>query len=135
MKNTLLTNIPISSNRLRERGFNQTYDLAKKVSDTFNLDFCDTLIGRKDTDEHQSMKDRDDRRRISQNDFLIQKVIDISQYKSITIIDDVITTGSTLESVSNVLRNQYGKELNINAICMFRGRPYYSAGCSDGISS
>ncbi len=134
LKNSLITNIPISSNRLRERGFNQTYDLAKSLSNNLNLDFSPNLLGRKNTEEHQALKDKDERSKISKNDFFIQEVLDISSYQSITIIDDVITTASTLESVSKVLKNHYGKELAINAACMFRGRPYFSSS-SEGISS
>lgn len=134
LKNSLITNIPISSNRLRERGFNQTYNLAKSLSNSFNLDFSANLLGRKNTEGHQALKDKDERNDISQKDFFIQEALDISSYQSITIIDDVITTASTLESVSRVLKNHYGKELVINAACMFRGRPYFSSS-SEGTSS
>jgi ComF family protein len=124
-ENTLLTNIPISSNRLRERGFNQTLNISKEVSEYLNVSFSDTLLRRKDTYDHQSLRDRDERKNISKNDFVVKSNFDLSSYKSITIVDDVMTTGITLESACELLKDTFGKDLIVNGICMFRGRPYY----------
>jgi ComF family protein len=125
--NSLIINVPISSNRLHERGFNQTYDIAKKVAEEFSIEFNDSLMIRKSTSEHQSLKDKTERDSISKNDFLSLKEPNISKYRSITIVDDVVTTGATLEAITDVLRDKYGEKLAVNALCMFRGRPFYSS--------
>jgi len=125
LENTLLTNIPLSNNRLRERGFNQTLDISKAVSKRFNLPFTESLLRRRYTTEHQALKDKGERKTVSKKDFIVKSDFDLSNYKSITIIDDVITTGSTLESSSEALREVFGKDLVINSICMLRGRAYY----------
>jgi hypothetical protein len=36
-----------------------------------------------------------------------------------------MTTGITLESACELLKDTFGKDLIVNGICMFRGRPYY----------
>jgi ComF family protein len=125
LKNTLIINMPISSSRLRERGFNQTYNLAKSISMEFNLDFSDSLVGKSGGSEHQALKDKDERREITTDSFYIVKEMDISKYKSITIIDDVITTGSTLDAIAKRIKSHYGNDTSINAMCMFRGKPVY----------
>lgn len=122
---TLLTNVPIPDNRLRERGFNQTLKISEAISKHFDLSFSDTLLRRKNTYDHQSLKDKGERKYISKNDFIVNSKLRVSKYKSITIVDDVMTTGITLESVSESLRDTFGEEIIINGICMFRGRAYY----------
>jgi competence protein ComFC len=122
---TLLTNVPIPDNRLRERGFNQTLKISEAISKHFDLSFSDTSLRRKNTYDHQSLKDKGERKYISKNDFIVNSKLRVSKYKSITIVDDVMTTGITLESVSESLRDTFGEEIIINGICMFRGRAYY----------
>jgi predicted amidophosphoribosyltransferase len=46
-------------------------------------------------------------------------------YSSITILDDVITTGATLEAMSLALRENIDRDIEINSLCLFRGKPYY----------
>lgn len=123
--NTLLTNVPIPNNRLRERGFNQTLKISEAISKYFDVPFSETLLRRKNTYDHQSLKDKGERKYISKEDFIVNSSSNVSNYDSITIVDDVITTGITLECVSGRLREIFGKELVINGICMFRGRAYY----------
>jgi len=125
LKDTLLTNVPIANNRLRERGFNQTLDISKSVAKKFNLDSSENLVRRKNTYDHQSLRDRDERKSISKDDFIVNSSFDLTSYKSITIVDDVITTGVTLESMCEQLREVFGQDLKINGMCMFRGKPYY----------
>jgi ComF family protein len=126
LENTLITNIPISSLRLRERGFNQTYSISKRISEVFELEFNSALIGRKHSIEHQAFKEKDERKHMEEEEFYISKPQDINNFSSITIVDDVITTGTTLENASYCLKKYYGESLIVNAICMFRGKPYYS---------
>ncbi len=122
---TLLTNVPIPDNRLRERGFNQTLKISEAISKYFDIPFSESLLRRKNTYDHQSLKDKGEREYISKEDFIVRSSSNVSAYKSITIVDDVMTTGITLESVSEHLRQSFGRELIINGICMFRGRAYY----------
>ena len=126
LRDTLIVNVPISYTRLNDRGFNQTYEVSKCISERFNLPFCSDLIWRRNTHEHQALKDRSERGDIDEESFYV-KDYNISPFKSMTIVDDVITTGATLNTVSSVLRKRYGDDLVINGIAMFRGRAYYSS--------
>ena len=124
-KNSLIVNVPISSARLGERGFNQTYDVAQRIAKDLNLKFLPDLIGRKNSLEHQSLKDKDERKDITEDDFFFLDNVKLDSVESITIVDDVLTTGATLESISKLLKSRYN-DIAVNAICLFRGLPYYS---------
>lgn len=126
INNSLIINIPLSTLRLRDRGFNQTSCLADSVSKHCKTALRDDLLARRISYGHQSGKSREERMELGSNVFYVKNWLDISAFKSVTIVDDVITTGSTLEKACEALRNYYGKDLIVNALCMFRGRPFYS---------
>lgn len=134
INNTVLVNIPISKIRRNERGFNQTYDIAKGIAEKYSLDFKENLLGRKHSRGHQAWKSTQDRD-IEENSFYVKDRIKISEFKSITLVDDVITTGKTLEAATQVLREIYGEDLIVNAVCLFRGKPNYCSTESGTTSS
>lgn len=122
---TLFIPVPISSVRTRERGFNQSELITSIVARRFNNEMNTLLIGCKNTHVHRARQNVVQRYQYHENPFYIAKDTDISRYSSITILDDVITTGVTLENVTRLLRHTYGSNLHVNAICLFRGRPNY----------
>lgn len=124
LENTLLVPIPISKLRRSERGFNQVEYITKRLSLTFNSSINYTMLKCFNNYEHQSLKDKSQRSYRS-NPFQLGSYSSIADYKSITLVDDVITTGATLEQASKILKKNYGLNTEINALCLFRGKPYY----------
>lgn len=135
LKDSLITTVPISGKRLRERGFNQLSYLANSFCSTFNFDLNEEILFKIEDTEHQAMKDKEERTEISSSSFLVNEDINLKNYKSITIIDDVITTGSTLESIARCLRKNIKQDLPLNGICLFRGKPDYSSVSSESLDS
>jgi ComF family protein len=122
---TILTNVPLTSRRLRDRGFNQTTKIAERVAEAFNIPFAKGLIERKEGSGHQALRDKEEREKIKEDTFALKNSFSPEGYSSITILDDVITTGATLEAISSTLRKNVYRDMEINALCMFRGKPYY----------
>jgi ComF family protein len=125
LEGTILTNVPLTKSRLRERGFNQTTEIARKVANAFNLPFVEDLVKRKESYGHQALRDKDERKEIRENTFTLRNDFSLVGYSSITILDDVITTGATLEAMSLALRENIDRDIEINSLCLFRGKPYY----------
>ncbi len=92
----LITVIPLSEERLKERGFNQ----AQALLDVSEVE-CTPLLTRIHT-EKQSKKSRQERISLAQ----VFQIIDSSsiQGKSIVIVDDIYTTGSTLRHAAKALK-------------------------------
>ncbi|MHC1716550.1 MAG: ComF family protein [Candidatus Dojkabacteria bacterium] len=126
LKDSLIITVPLSTNRMRERGFNQVSKIAMNFCSRFNLEFNDSLVFKIGETEHQSLKDKDSRKEISNKSYIFINNVDLSKYKSITIMDDVITTGATIESVSSCIKESVGENFPVNGICLFRGKPNYS---------
>jgi len=123
-ENSLVCPVPISRGRLMERGFNQTEKFGKIVAQELKCLFTNDFIAKKDSDNtHQSLLDREER--IShKGDFYIRNNYLFKSLTEIIIVDDVITTGSTLEQIARCIKKE-NKNILVKSICLFRGKPYF----------
>ena len=107
----LITYIPLHKSRLQERGFNQAFLLAQEIADYFNLEVAHLLERRKDTIK-QSKLSKLARRENLQKQF---KIINSKRTnnKRILLVDDIYTTGATVNQASKVLLEARAKEIKI----------------------
>jgi len=108
--NPLILPVPLHQKRLKEREFNQAALLGKKIADIFGLDFDDELMIRKINTKPQINLSGLERKENVKNAFLCinpQKV-----YKrNIILVDDVCTTGATLEACGVELRKYNARQI------------------------
>jgi len=93
--------VPLHSLRLRQRGFNQALELAKPLAKTCQKPILHKSIKRKRNTETQSDLSARQRVKNLKNAFECAEPL---KYKSIAIIDDVMTTGSTVNELAKVLK-------------------------------
>lgn len=98
----LIVPVPLTKKRLTERGFNQSLLLAKALSDFTKIPLSyDTLLKVKET-PHQTALTEMDRMRSLKNAFVSSVSV---KGKSIAVVDDVMTTGATLNECAKALVN------------------------------
>jgi ComF family protein len=107
----LVIPLPLSLQRLRERGFNQSFlitwgFLGKKPSDKFLKRTLHT--------KPQAELSQKERWKNVKNAFLAND--DDVKEKSVLIIDDVMTTGATLNEAAKALKNKGAKEVYVLAV-------------------
>lgn len=103
-KESVFIPIPLSSQKLRQRGYNQSLLLAKGLAQKFNIPVSDSLLRVKHTKPQFGLS-KGDRKENMQDAFAFKK--DAPIYTTAIIIDDVLTTGATLSEAAKVLK-QYG---------------------------
>ncbi|RKU25151.1 hypothetical protein C6497_16520 [Candidatus Poribacteria bacterium] len=104
--------IPIHKNRLRERGFNQSTLIAKGMSNEIGINICtDALVRSKNTSPQSSLT-RDARQTNVVGAFGINKG-NLIRDKRILILDDVYTTGATVNEAVNMLWNEDPVEIDV----------------------
>ncbi len=120
----ILLPIPISHRRRNERGYNQCellLDQVKKLDATQNLTFSYNLIKRKIHKDRQTLKNRSKRLSDAKNIFEIdfaelEKLQDstkeVDQQVKIIIVDDVVTTGSTMREAVELMRSVGFKDVS-----------------------
>jgi len=105
----VLVPIPLHKKRMRYRGFNQAEILASSVSFSTNIPCESGMITRQKHTTPQMKLKRAERLDNLRNAFeVIQK---IPPDKEILLVDDVITTGSTLEECARILKAHGAKRV------------------------
>ena len=103
----IITCVPCTKKRYYERGYNQSQLLAKELSEHFNINFQPVLIKIKDTEAQHTLP-KDKRKSNVQNVFNINKEYKIAD-RTILLIDDILTTGSTMNECVNTLYSNGAK--------------------------
>lgn len=98
--------VPIHYKKKFIRGYNQSEKLAEGISKKLQIPIDNEFIERIVHSESQTKKDKFIRWTNVQNKFSLNKK-GIKNYQHIAIIDDVITTGSTLEVIIKEIHKNY----------------------------
>ncbi len=97
----LLIPAPLHARRLRERGFNQAQELARILSTQLSIPVDSHTLYRTRNTTAQSSLPKKERQQNIRNAFALTAKIDASH---IAIIDDVMTTGLTVNEIAKILR-------------------------------
>jgi ComF family protein len=98
----LVVPVPLHRRRLAERGFNQAEKIGEIVSKYLGVSLED-VVKRKRATRQQAKLGRSERLQNMQDAFVLKNNIVVG--KNILLIDDVLTTGSTLNECAKVLRD------------------------------
>ena len=97
----LLVPVPLHSRRERERGYNQSALLARELRKRTGVPVADRALRRtKDTPPQVSIAGHEDRRRNIDGAFECDAV----EGRRVLLIDDVVTTGSTMDACAKALK-------------------------------
>lgn len=111
----LVVPVPLSSKRLRERGFNQASVIAKAVSEILSIPLGEDVLVRCRETRRQTELDESLRASNVDGAFAVKEIWDISGLK-IILIDDVVTTGNTIHEAASALMDA-GAENVLSASC------------------
>jgi ComF family protein len=101
--------MPLHPGRLKERGFNQSLEIAKKISRWLDIPLSADVCQRtRDTPTQAGLKWKERRRNV-RGAFACD--LDLTG-KKIAVLDDVMTTGATLNEISRVLRGRGAAEVS-----------------------
>ena len=106
----LLLPVPLHRRRLRERGYNQSLELARHIGRGLGLPvWADAGERRRDTASQSSLPARD-RGRNMRDAFTTRRSL---QGQYVAIIDDVMTTGSTVAELSAALLHAGARRVDV----------------------
>ncbi|RYF23526.1 MAG: ComF family protein [Flavobacteriales bacterium] len=111
----LIIPVPLHHKKLRKRGYNQSSFIAVGISSVMEIPFSENDLIRSTETESQTKKSRYNRYENMQDVFKVadQKLL---SGKHILLVDDVITTGATLEACANELIKNGVAKVSIAAL-------------------
>ncbi|HOA54352.1 MAG: ComF family protein [Acetivibrionales bacterium] len=99
----MVMSVPLHKHKEFIRGYNQAYLISKALSRLIKLRECSKVLKRERYTESQSLLDRQKRNQNVRGAFSVKLPKKVNG-KSILLVDDILTTGSTLEECSRVLK-------------------------------
>lgn len=109
--------VPLHSRKFKERGYNQVTTFGKALAKGLQIPYNDSILYRKKYSKTQSKKNFLGRSENIENAFDISSTED-NQNKHFLIVDDVLTTGATLEACSRALLKISGIKISIVCIAI-----------------
>ena len=102
--------VPLHKHRLRERGFNQAQEVARICASALSLPLNNHQCRRHKQTDHQLGLSAVERRRNLRGAFSCE---DFESCKRVALVDDVMTTGTTLQELSSCLKRAGCKEIHL----------------------
>jgi len=104
----VVTSMPLSTKRTKERGFNQAGIIAQAVAEQFSIPYQESMLVRNKETQAQHKRTRQERFENLKGAFIAQK--DVFEQK-ILVVDDICTTGATLLEASRALHQSGATEI------------------------
>ena len=115
----LITWVPLSRKRLRERGYDQAELLARRVGEVTGLPVTAALVKTRNTKAQSSLDADDSRKANVQGVYACRPGVDLAG-KRVILVDDVATSGSTLAECAACLRK--AGAVSVVALTLARAR-------------
>ncbi|MBM3250872.1 MAG: ComF family protein [Candidatus Nealsonbacteria bacterium] len=110
LKDFVLVPIPLHKKKLKIRGFNQAEEISKELSKFLEIPVFNNILTKiKQTPAQVELK-KEERKKNIRGTFFCQEP-EIIQGRKILLVDDVFTTGATLEEAAGVLRRAGAREI------------------------
>lgn len=107
--------LPLFAGRLKKRGYNQATLISRGIAAQTGKPIIETAVTRLSATETQTHKNRVERWQNMQGRFMVTNAA-VLENKHILLVDDVVTTGATLEACGQELLTIKGAQLSIATI-------------------
>jgi len=113
----LIIPVPLHKKKFRERGYNQVTKFGEALSKGLEIPYNDAILVRNVYSKTQTRKNLLGRTAVIENIFDV-RFSEVHHNKHFLLIDDVITTGSTLEACGRALLKIPGAKISIVSMAM-----------------
>lgn len=107
--------VPLHPRRLRERGYNQSEWIAKGLSEVTNIPMDTTHLTRRHNNPKQALMRGNEREANVKDIFEVNHPEELYR-KNILLVDDIITTGSTIRSCMETMHAFRGAKISVFAL-------------------
>ena len=109
--------VPIHSKKLRQRGYNQTEEFSKRLAHHLQAQYINDILIKTANTKTQTKKGRSSRWQADSELYILTN-IDILKNKNVLLVDDVITTGATMEICAKTLLKAPGTTIYLTSMAV-----------------
>lgn len=113
----IIVPVPTHKRRLKKRGYNQVLPFAMAIAKVFDIPCVDTVLIKIKHTKTQVFQTKEERWNSVADNFQLSKN-EVVFGKHILLVDDLITTGATVEACSKVLLDAGVKHLSLATIAI-----------------
>jgi len=114
---SIIMPVPLHFLKKWKRWYNQCEVLCESIEKELKVPYCKNILYKKKHTRQQSKLSKEKRLHNLKNSFAIPKnKLDIIDKKQIILVDDVVSTWSTLNEISKLLKNAWAEK--VVCICM-----------------
>jgi competence protein ComFC len=113
-ENSVLIPVPLDKKKLKIRGYNQSEELSKELSKILQIPVVSDILVKTKFTKTQMESTKEEREINLQGVFAINKncmTPDVIQFSKIFLVDDVYTTGSTMQECAKILKEAGAKSV------------------------
>lgn len=115
----ILIPVPLHQKKRRNRGYNQAEIIGRVLNQGFSIPIRTDLVKRVKNTKAQKELNHKARRKNLHGAF--EAAPEVGRYQRVLIVDDIYTTGSTIDAIAGELRKQGVKEVFFIAVCIGSG--------------
>lgn len=116
-QNAILIPVPLDKKKLKIRGYNQSEELANELSKVLQIPVISDNLTKIKSTKPQMELSKEQREKNLEGAFMVKNPSAIAQDK-VFLVDDVYTTGSTMQECAKVLKSSGAK--SVWGICLTR---------------
>ncbi len=111
--------VPIHKSKLKKRGYNQAELIAKKLGKYLGVPVDSGVLARDiNTLPQKNLNDAEREQNLKRAFIYTRKIV---EYNKVILVDDIYTTGATVEACTRVLHDAGIKEVYYTSICIGKG--------------
>ncbi len=111
--------VPVHKSRLKKRGYNQAQLIATELSKRLKIPVNSGIVSRAAATKVQKKLSAKERQNNLKKAFNVTQ--NVVKYESVLIVDDIYTTGSTVDAVAGCLKRAGIRKVYFATLCIGRG--------------
>ncbi len=114
----LVIPVPLHRKKYKKRGYNQADIIGRRIAERLDITYSDSVVERSAETAPQKFLGFEERKNNLKNAFNIRNDSVLLDCEKVLIVDDIFTTGATVDSIAELLKTDRDREIFFLCVCI-----------------